>query len=1431
MRDKILSKILAISVVVVIITSCIALCIAVDNHSTNNASLTRTEEFNATEIPTPFYVNQFPSNDTITMHVHPYRHMLFNHEIETPMNEDRFLDPLARDERFNHTEDYLGYSPEESMYYPPFRVSTKNASHSNVSLSSNTYYVNPGESIQDAVDNASAGDTIIVRDGTYTENINVNKPFLTIKSENGSAFTTINGGGSGDVVSITANNVTIKGFTITGSGYPDAGLDITTSGNRIISSNISNNNYFGIYLGYSSSDNTISSNNISNNVDGIFSLYSSNNNTISSNNISNNVYGIFFRYSSNDNTISSNNISNSSRCGVYLYYSSNNTISSNIFTNDGLFVQYSYNNVVENNTVNEKPLVYLDNALDVVVNDAGEVIVVNSSNIIIKNLNLSNTCVGIEFWNTSNNRIEGNIIQNNNWGGIELWDSSNIAIYSNNLSNNNDGIDLLYSSNTAIYSNNLSNNNERGIYFYSSSNTAIYSNNLSNNKDGIDLFSSNNNTIYSNNLSNNGKDGIYLSDSKNNIISSNIISSNNYRGIYLWDSSNNSIYHNNLINNTVQAYDNTGTNSWDNGYPSGGNYWSDYNGSDTFSGPYQNITGSDGIGDTPYNISGGAGAKDNYPLMEPWGGEEIEYWAVVIGVTHHLDPYEYADKDAMDMYNALLSSSNWKDNHIRLLINEDATKKNIQSNITNWLGNNISENDICLIYYSAHGFSVKNDADPDGYEGAISTYDDVIWDDTLEEWLEYSTTNNTVVILDACNSGAFVGDLEKEGRVIITSCSAEKVTLVHKIFENELFSFHIIQGLWGAADSNRDVKISAEELFIFAKRRTSVAMDPQISDKYEGDLNILLLSEPSPIQKKVNQANTWDVIEIPPGIYNEHVIINKSLTITGNNVIIDGANKFGCIFVNGCDVKIDGLILKNSKYGIYTEFSNNITISNNIISNNTNGVCSLSSNKSTIIANIIQNNSNAIYLCDTNNNGIRDNVLFNNNGSTSISGNGIYLISSQNNTIAHNTISENGVGLVNDILNHKGNGIGLSFSSNNIIVSNIILNNMEGISVMRGNNNKLMNNTLISNNDKGIWLFSHSKDNFIYHNNLLDNNQNAYDDTPYYYDNSWDNGYPSGGNYWSDFDEESEGAIDEKSGPNQDEDGSDGIVDTPYDISGDAGAQDRYPFMNENGWLYPYTKIDVGVTSTITPANPDDIVPYLPPEYAGTDISDSIVLNVNITDNTPDNLTDDAYTDIIIKIGELDIETCKVFKTGIGFLPEVDDVTALPTVSGDPAFSRDMVNETVTVRLYVGDPLLGVIPSAEPAIFDTGKGTYPSISGTHTGTIEPSSDINVSKLYTYPCVGTGGHTKSIELYENETLIASGVWKGYQGDWHNITLTPAVTLLKDHEYRYVIETGSYPQIIHAHSKAVTGGTITCTEFTDANGKTYTNWIPAIRLGGE
>jgi hypothetical protein len=92
----------------------------------------------------------------------------------------------------------------------------------------------------------------------------------------------------------------------------------------------------------------------------------------------------------------------------------------------------------------------------------------------------------------------------------------------------------------------------------------------------------------------------------------------NYYGVVLDSTSDNNIfYHNNFVNNVVQAYS-TSVNVWNNGYPSSGNYWSDYSGTDGFNGPDQNVPGPDGIGDTPYSIV--TNDQDYYPLMTPWPG-------------------------------------------------------------------------------------------------------------------------------------------------------------------------------------------------------------------------------------------------------------------------------------------------------------------------------------------------------------------------------------------------------------------------------------------------------------------------------------------------------------------------------------------------------------------------------------------------------------------------------------------------------------------------------------------------------------------------------------------------------------------------------------------------------------------------------------------
>ena len=125
--------------------------------------------------------------------------------------------------------------------------------------------------------------------------------------------------------------------------------------------------------------------------------------------------------------------------------------------------------------------------------------------------------------------------------------------------------------------------------------------------------------------------------------------------------------------------------------------------------------------------------------------------------------------------------------------------------------------------------------------------------------------------------------------------------------------------------------------------------------------------------------------------------------------------------------------------------------------------------------------------------------------------------------------------------------------------------------------------------------------------------------------------------------------------------------------------------------------------------------------------------------------------------------------------------------------------------------------------------SYPSIMGTHTGNFTPNRELNISRMYTYPCPGTGGHSEFAAFYYPDgTEIASGNWTGYQGDYHYIYFNKPFTLEEGVTYGYKIITGSYPQIYHSQSVSIPEGTITCTRFVDANGKEYTDWIPAIRL---
>ena len=238
------------------------------------------------------------------------------------------------------------------------------------------------------------------------------------------------------------------------------------------------------------------------------------------------------------------------------------------------------------------------------------------TNVTVRNIHIKSFSCGIYLFLSSNyNSITGNGITNNG-DGIELWESSNNSISGNNITNNSyEGIVLVYSSNNnSISGNSVTNNYIYGITLAVSSNNSISGNTITNNiADGIGLWdSSNYNSMTGNNITSNDC-GICLGySSNNNSIAENIIADNGY-GIWLESVSNNNfIFHNDFKDNTEQVYSYASTNVWDDGYPSGGNYWSDYE--DRY--PDAAEIDDSGIWNTPYEID--EDNQDNYPLMEPY---------------------------------------------------------------------------------------------------------------------------------------------------------------------------------------------------------------------------------------------------------------------------------------------------------------------------------------------------------------------------------------------------------------------------------------------------------------------------------------------------------------------------------------------------------------------------------------------------------------------------------------------------------------------------------------------------------------------------------------------------------------------------------------------------------------------------------------------
>ncbi len=259
---------------------------------------------------------------------------------------------------------------------------------------------------------------------------------------------------------------------------------------------------------------------------------------------------------------------------------------------------------------------------------------------------------------------------------------------------------------------------------------------------------------------------------------------------------------------------------------------------------------------------------------------------------------------------------------------------------------------------------------------------------------------------------------------------------------------------------------------------------------------------------------------------------------------------------------IKGNNVSESDIGIhvYESSYNNMITGNNVSDNRLGILLFIYAKSNTIHGNNVSYNEIGISISNSHyNNNITENIISHNEEV------GIVFSGTHNNTIDNNTISYNGDGIIISR--------GIHWTTDNTISNNNITNNQNAGIILDGNTNGLDNNLInngvmydqfgipmhniimenvLSYNHYGVYIDS-AFDNIIYNNNFINNTNQAWDND----DNQWDTGDPAkegkGGNYWSDYEGEDRG---------------DGIGDIPYEIDGGAGAQDNYPWMEQDGWTF-----------------------------------------------------------------------------------------------------------------------------------------------------------------------------------------------------------------------------------------------------------------------
>jgi len=392
----------------------------------------------------------------------------------------------------------------------------------------------------------------------------------------------------------SAGNSNISNNKVTDNNY---GIQLYDSHDIFVTNNRLSNNYFGISLWQFSSDNLVFSNDIYNCVDGIW-LNNANDNQILGNTIIGSEFNGIWLLKSIHNKIAENTVIDC-KCSVELTTSNFNLIIENTLVKGGIYVDNSFFNTVTDNIVNNKPLVYLEDRTDLIIDDAGQVILINCDGIKVLNQDFFDLIIGVEIWGCSNCQIINNSFFNNFYSS-QFFHSDNNSFSGNKISNYEMwGLFLFMSNDNTFYENHFfleikkeniltdftkriihmhfndfvelseiqdidflfpfilidSNNDSQAILLISSNRNIILNNNISNNNVGISLESiCEKNKIEKNYINSNRYFGIIIDSCDNNLILKNTIKKNGEFGIYFKDSSRNKIKKNIFIENNNSAY-------------------------------------------------------------------------------------------------------------------------------------------------------------------------------------------------------------------------------------------------------------------------------------------------------------------------------------------------------------------------------------------------------------------------------------------------------------------------------------------------------------------------------------------------------------------------------------------------------------------------------------------------------------------------------------------------------------------------------------------------------------------------------------------------------------------------------------------------------------------------------------------------------------